>query len=65
MSDQSWRAGLAISADGQLSGGFRNVMGTTGSIEITGSITPEQIDLRYTLIPGTGTGEGTLVLEHQ
>jgi hypothetical protein len=57
-------ATLTITADGQVTGRLEDLMGAGGTLDITGTITPDRFDLRYVLsISGLGA-EGTVVLEH-
>jgi hypothetical protein len=58
-------ASLTITADGEVTGRLEDMMGTGGSLDITGTITPQRIDLRYTLAFGSISAEGTVELEHQ
>lgn len=56
-------ATVIITPDGQLSGSLQGLMGGAGILEVTGTVTPERVDLQYSIpiFPATGT----LTLEHQ
>lgn len=52
-----------IDDEGQLSGGSDNLLLSTGTIDITGTITPEQIDLHYALaLPSGVQAEGDVTM---
>lgn len=56
-------ASVTITPDGQVSANLEGVMGGAGSVEVSGTVTPERIDLQYS-IP-TFSAAGTVTLEHQ
>lgn len=54
---------VSITPDGQLSGRLEGILGGSGLAEVTGTVTPEMVNLEYSIPIFSATG--TLTMEHQ
>ena len=56
---------LVFTADGEVDGSFDNLMLAGGTMSVTGSHSPEHIEIGYSLVLGAINADGVLILDHE